>query len=160
MLLEGKHLEDETLQVARLRHAHEDRVVSRLTSDLQEAEPPLRQAGRMAKEGLESIAGEVMGTGAGDQETAWRNEPHGQAVELEVAPLALPDLCLRLDEGWGIEDDGVEPLLACGEEIEDVLLNESTPGIKPVHLGVQARPLGAVPDTSTPTTSRAPNLAA
>jgi len=55
----------------------------------------------MAKEGLESVAGEVMGTGAGDQETARRNEPHGQAVEFEVAPLALFDLCLRLDEGWG-----------------------------------------------------------
>ena len=71
MLLEGKHLEDEALQVARLRHAHEDRVISRLTADLQEAEPPLRQPSRMAEDGLESFAGEVVGTGAGDQETAW-----------------------------------------------------------------------------------------
>mgnify|MGYP007025138108 CR=1 FL=1 len=101
------HLEEIEFEVTGLLHAPEDGVVAALLPGLDLPELDAGVFCRVVEHGDEFFLRGEVGAGAGGQQAAARQQPHGPVVDLLVAGQGVGDGFAGLGEGRGIQDDEV-----------------------------------------------------
>jgi len=119
-------LEDEALEVLGLGEVEQDGVVVRGTAAFEQGDAAVGVNGGRGDDGFEFGEADVVGAGAGDEQSAGAEHFEGAEVELFIAAECALDGALAFGEGGRIDDDDVPVVFGFGpvaEELEGIGLD-------------------------------------